>query len=112
LKKADASEEHAQNGLAPAPSALVFLVTLGAAPPRPLRFLSSFVLDNSITAAWCFEDQSSAYTEAVLQAAIDGGRGYRPGELEVVNVLVVAERRKKIRPVRAAEGLGVSVFQP
>lgn len=30
------------------------------------------MLDNSVSAAWCFEDQSTPYTDAVLQAVIDG----------------------------------------
>jgi len=66
--------------------------------------LTSLVLDNSITAAWCFEDQSTPYTEAVLQAVIDGAEAVVPvvWRLEVANVLLVAERRKKIAPEKSA----------
>jgi predicted nucleic acid-binding protein len=67
--------------------------------------LSSFVLDTSITIAWCFEDQSTPYTEAVLQAVIDGAEVVVPviWKLEVVNALVVAERRRKITPEKSAK---------
>ena len=57
-----------------------------------------FVLDNSVSAAWCFVDQGTPYTDAVLQALIEGETAMVPAlwRLEVVNSLVVAERRKKI----------------
>jgi predicted nucleic acid-binding protein len=65
--------------------------------------LTSFVLDNSVSAAWYFEDQSTAYTEAVLQAMIDGAAVFVPAvwRLELANALVVAERRKRISPERS-----------
>lgn len=64
-------------------------------------------MDNSVTAAWCFEDQSTAYTDAVLQAVVDGADVFVPAvwRLEVVNALVVAERRKKIAPAKSAKFL-------
>ena len=54
--------------------------------------------------AWCFEDQSTPYTDAVLQAVIDGAAVIVPviWKLEVVNTLVVAERRKKLAPAKSA----------
>ena len=54
--------------------------------------------------AWCFEDQSTPYTDAVLQAVIDGAAIVVPAiwKLEVVNTLVVAERRKKVAPAKSA----------
>ena len=54
--------------------------------------------------AWCFEDQSTPYTDAVLQAVIDGAAVVVPAiwKLEVVNTLVVAERRKKVTPEKSA----------
>lgn len=58
-----------------------------------------------MAAAWCFEDQSTSYTEAVLQAVIDGALVIVPTiwRLEVVNTLLVAERRKKILPEKTAK---------
>jgi len=69
--------------------------------------LNSFVLDNSISAAWCFEDQSSDYTEAVLGSLIAGTEAIVPAiwKLELANALVVAERRKKIAPEKSARFL-------
>jgi hypothetical protein len=69
--------------------------------------LSSFVLDASVTGAWCFEDQSTAYTDAVLEAVIKGAEALVPPiwRYEVANLLVVAERRKKIALRRAPASL-------
>jgi hypothetical protein len=60
--------------------------------------LNGFVLDASVTAAWCFEDQSTPYTDAVLQAVINGAEVVVPAiwSYEVANIPVVAERRKKL----------------
>jgi len=69
--------------------------------------LSFFVLDNSISAAWCFQDQSTDYTEAVLGSLIAGAEAIVPAiwKLELANALVVAERRKKIAPEKSARFL-------
>ena len=69
--------------------------------------MSSFVLDNSISAAWCFQDQSTDYTEAVLGSLIAGTEAIVPAiwKLELANALVVAERRKKIAPEKSARFL-------
>ena len=60
--------------------------------------MSRFVLDASITAAWCFADETTAYTEAVLEMLAAGGEALAPAiwPFEVANVLVMAERRKRI----------------
>ncbi|MBF8258810.1 MAG: PilT protein domain protein [Actinobacteria bacterium] len=59
--------------------------------------MSGFVLDCSVAMAWCFEDETNPYTEAVLQDLADTG-AVVPSiwPLETVNVLLVAERRKRI----------------
>lgn len=59
--------------------------------------MSSFVLDTSVTMAWCFDDESSSYTDAVLGQLAEN-TALAPGiwPLEVSNVLVVAERRKRM----------------
>ena len=69
--------------------------------------MSSFVLDNSISAAWCFQDQSTDYTEAVLGSLIAGAEAIVPAiwKLELANALVAAERRKKIAPEKSARFL-------
>jgi predicted nucleic acid-binding protein len=59
--------------------------------------LSRFVLDTSVTVAWCFEEETTPYTEGVLNALVKG-EALVPclWPLEVSNVLVNAERRKRI----------------
>lgn len=61
------------------------------------------VLDCSVSMAWCFEDETSAFTEAVLDAVVARG-AVVPGlwPLEVVNVLLVGERRQRLTPEQAA----------
>lgn len=56
------------------------------------------VLDNSVSAAWCFSDESNDYTEGVFSAIETHGRGIAPAlwPLELANSLVVAERKKRV----------------
>jgi len=59
--------------------------------------MDGFVLDTSVTMAWCFEDETNPYADAVLDSLIDNA-ALAPSiwPLEVGNVLLVAERRKRI----------------
>ncbi len=52
------------------------------------------VVDSSIALSWCFDDEASPATEALLDQISDEG-GLVPGlwHLEVANVLLAAERR-------------------
>lgn len=56
-----------------------------------------FVLDASIAVAWAFEDETTPYTEAVLDS-VTQGRAVVPSvwPLEVGNAVVVAERRGRM----------------
>jgi predicted nucleic acid-binding protein len=56
------------------------------------------VLDASVAVAWCFEDESSTLTEGVLELIAGGAEAIVPAiwPLELVNALLVAERRKRI----------------
>jgi predicted nucleic acid-binding protein len=56
-----------------------------------------FVVDNSIVMAWCFEDEATKYTDTVQEMLINN-RAFVPSiwPLEVANVLLVAERKKRI----------------
>jgi len=56
------------------------------------------VLDASVTLAWCFPEESTAYTEGVLDLLAVGGEAATPAiwPFEVANALLVAERRKRI----------------
>lgn len=59
-------------------------------PPR-------FVVDNSVVMAWCFEDETNKYTDAVLEY-LENSEGVVPAiwPLEVGNVLLVAERKGRL----------------
>ncbi len=58
----------------------------------------SFVIDNSVVMAWCFGYESSAYADAILEQ-LSESTALVPAiwPLEVANVLLVAERKKRIR---------------
>jgi predicted nucleic acid-binding protein len=61
---------------------------------------ASIVVDNSIVMAWCFEDEESTYADAVMSYLIaQSAEAAVPGiwPLEASNVLLVAERRKRIK---------------
>ena len=56
-----------------------------------------FVLDASVTLAWCFEDEAGPYADVVLDSLADV-TALAPAvwPLEISNVLAVGERRKRI----------------
>jgi predicted nucleic acid-binding protein len=58
---------------------------------------NDFVVDNSVVMAWCFDDESSPFTNAVQDLLIEN-TAYVPSiwPLEVANVLLVAERKERI----------------
>lgn len=59
----------------------------------------TFVIDNSVVMAWCFGDEASAYADAVLDK-LSEHTAIVPAiwPLEVVNVLLAAERRQRLKP--------------
>ena len=65
-----------------------------------------FVIDNSVVMAWCFEDERDVYAESVLDR-LDGGEAFVPAiwPLEVGNVLLVAERKKRLNQASVARFL-------
>ena len=58
----------------------------------------SFVLDASVTAAWCFPDERTDYTEAVLEAVASATEAHVPTlwKYEVNNVVLKGLRRDRI----------------
>lgn len=58
--------------------------------------MSGFVLDASVTMAWCFEGEATPETWAILDRLQDEG-AIVPAvwPLEVVNILIAAERRNR-----------------
>jgi len=63
----------------------------------------SFVLDCSITMAWCFEDEMNDYADSILENLKDS-TAIVPTiwPLEVANVLLIAKKNKRITEVQAA----------
>ena len=60
--------------------------------------MSGFVLDCSVGMAWCFEDKADRYADGVLDRLVDESALVPPlWPLEIANVLVVAERRRRLR---------------
>lgn len=55
-------------------------------------------MDASMTLAWCFQDESTQFTEAVLDQLSKGSEAVAPAiwPFEVANALLVGERRKRV----------------
>ena len=70
--------------------------------------MTSFVLDASVTVAWCFDDESTPAAWALLDR-LRAAPAYVPvlWALEIGNILVGAERRRRITHARAVEFLGI-----
>jgi predicted nucleic acid-binding protein len=66
----------------------------------------NFVLDASVTMAWCFEDEGGEYALSVLNALPSSEAvAATLWPLEVVNALLTAERRGRIQSADAARFL-------
>ncbi len=65
--------------------------------------MSAIVLDCSVAMAWCFDDECDRYADGVLEF-LTSGEALVPSIwlLEVVNVLLVAERRRRLREADCA----------
>ena len=63
--------------------------------------------------AWCFEDEADAYSDAVLNVLRDG-RALVPAlwSYEVASVLVVSERRRRLRRADSASFLEMLAALP
>ena len=66
------------------------------------------VIDTSVAAAWWFQDEVTAATDAVLERVVSEG-AVVPAlfPAEAANVLVHAERRKRIAPALVDRMLGI-----
>ncbi len=67
----------------------------------------SFILDNSVALAWCFEDEHTPTIISLLDRLTETGAG-APGlwPLEAMNGLTSAERRKRIEPAQRVKLAG------
>ena len=65
--------------------------------------MSRLVLDCSVAMSWCFEDEADAYSDGVL-STLPAAEALVPAiwPLEVVNVLVAAERRRRLSEADSA----------
>ena len=74
----------------------------------PAVAIKRIVLDASVAVAWCFEDESTPFTEGVLDLLSAGTEALAPAiwPFEVANALLVAERRKRITVAQVAALLG------
>lgn len=78
--------------------------------------MTAFVLDASIALAWCFADEATPATDALLERLADEDAA-APAlwRLEVANALAMAERRGRLsiaggtRSARLLEGLAVAI---
>ncbi len=68
--------------------------------------MSGFVLDASVTMAWCFADEATAATWAILERLESEGAAVPAlWPLEVGNILAHAERRQRTTPTRIEQFL-------
>jgi predicted nucleic acid-binding protein len=64
----------------------------------------SFVLDNSIAMAWCFDDEVTPLTEKLLNDVKNSGAIVPElWPMEATNVLLIAERKKRIVSLKRRE---------
>jgi predicted nucleic acid-binding protein len=76
------------------------------------------VVDNSVVMGWCFGDEGNSYAEAVLKS-LASAKAFVPAiwPLEVGNLLLVAERKKRlgqasvVRFIALLGGLPITVKQ-
>ena len=61
--------------------------------------MAVFVVDASAALAWCFEDEASGWTDGLLERLQQGDRIVVPAHwpTEILNGLLVASRRKRIK---------------
>lgn len=65
---------------------------------------AGMVLDSSLTMAWCFADEQTEQTQALLaRLGTEGGVVPSLWPLEVSNVLLVGERRGRVTPAQSAQ---------
>lgn len=75
--------------------------------------MKPFVLDCSVTMSWCFKDERDDYSAYCLRL-LEDTEAVVPSlwALEVMNVLLVAERRGRLLPSESEEFLGLLGLLP
>lgn len=66
--------------------------------------MAIFVVDASAALAWCFEDEANSWTDGLLERLRQGDGIVVPAHwpTEILNGLLVASRRKRIKPDQPA----------
>lgn len=66
---------------------------------------ADFVLDCSVTMSWCFEDEVTDYSENILDGLQGSIAAVVPSlwTLEVANILLMAQRKKRINKIKSIE---------
>ena len=74
--------------------------------------MTGFVLDNSVTMRWCFEEMSNAYAEDVLERMAAGEAAIVPvlWRYELGAVLAKAERKGTVTAQKAADFVAATRF--
>jgi len=73
----------------------------------------TFIVDASVTLAWCFEDEATEATEAVLRRLLtEGGLAPSHWPLEVANALRSGERRGRLNQEKLEEARSVLTILP
>jgi len=69
--------------------------------------VNAFVLDASLTMTWCFDSETTVYSEGILTRMEQGEEALVPTlwRLEVVNALLKAQRRGRVIKEKATEFL-------
>jgi predicted nucleic acid-binding protein len=68
----------------------------------------TFVVDSSVALTWCFAEERTPATAALLDRVADSG-AFAPSlwPLEVLNALLMAQKRKRIGAIKRHELIGV-----
>ncbi len=70
--------------------------------------MTRFVLDCSVSMSWCFDDEANEYADSVLNS-LQTISALVPNlwAIEATNVLLVAERRKRITPAQSIRAIAL-----
>ncbi len=75
--------------------------------------MSGFVIDASVALAWCFDDEATEATRALLDRFEDE-HAEVPSlwHLELANALAVSERNRRVTPARSSEFIALVAGLP
>lgn len=75
--------------------------------------MTHFVLDCSVAIVWCLSDETDAYADAVLES-LQGAQAVVPALwlVEVANVLLTGERRKRLTEEQTVRAIGLLKLLP